>query len=75
MLSATPVQNKTDDLMSLLQIAGKLNGRTNKKEIKHFVINFYYGEQRRVNITHRNLLFKIKSVDLYLMMKSNFIVN
>ena len=32
MLSATPVQNKSEDLMSLLRIACNLNGRTNKLE-------------------------------------------
>lgn len=32
MLSATPVQNKTEDLMSLLRIACKLKGRTRKLE-------------------------------------------
>lgn len=32
MLSATPVQNKTEDLMSLLRIACKLNGRTTNIE-------------------------------------------
>jgi SNF2 family DNA or RNA helicase len=30
MLSATPIQNKAEDLMSLLRIACKLSGRTNK---------------------------------------------
>jgi SNF2 family DNA or RNA helicase len=32
MLSATPVQNKSEDLMSLLRIACNLNGRTGKLE-------------------------------------------
>ena len=62
MLSATPVQNKTDDLMSLLQIACKLNGRTNKKEkIKTLRDKFLLRRTKEeVNITLPELVIQNK---------------
>jgi SNF2 family DNA or RNA helicase len=62
MLSATPVQNKTEDLMSLLQIACKLNDRTNKIEkIKKLRDKYLLRRTKEeVNINLPNLVIQNK---------------
>ena len=62
MLSATPVQNKTDDLMSLLQIACKLKGRTSKTEKIKALSGKYLLRRTKeeVNITLPKLIIQNK---------------